>query len=65
MRVRVLGSEAARAHAADDGLTVPRLRRELSSAPATSCWCTSASSTPPGVVVTADILATMGPNPCS
>ena len=46
MHVQVWGSEAARARAADDGLTVPG-RAWSSSAPATSCRCTSGSSTPP------------------
>ena len=61
MRVQVWGSEAARARAADDGLTVPRSRREFfGTSDVVSVHLRLLDAT--RGIVTADDLATMGPD---
>jgi D-3-phosphoglycerate dehydrogenase len=61
MRVQVWGSEAARARAADDGLTVPASRREFfGTSDVVSVHLRLLDAT--RGIVTADDLATMGPD---
>ena len=61
MRVQVWGSEGARARAADDGLTVPRSRREFfGTSDVVSVHLRLLDAT--RGIVTADDLATMGPD---
>jgi D-3-phosphoglycerate dehydrogenase len=61
MRVQVWGSEGARARAADDGLTVPRSRREFFATSDVASVHLRLLDATRGIV-TADDLATMGPD---